>query len=277
MARSSRRPRPAALPVTRSLTLVYIFSLIIALLMTVASAVGLLFSDQLYPTEELWRSLVATDVLNLCIGLPILLGSIWCARRGKLLGLLFWPGALFYVLYHYIVYSFALPLNIGFLFSLLLLTLSAYTMAGLVASIDTNAVERRLSGAVLERVTGGVLAGLGIAFALLAIGTVLNGIVTRTPIPQAELALQISDSIVSGACIIGGVLLWRREPLGYVTGAGLLFQVSMLFIGLLVHFILQPFLTGAPFPMIDFVVVFVMGLICFIPFVLFLRGVIRET
>jgi hypothetical protein len=34
------------------------------------------------------------------IGLPILRGSMGLARRGKLLGLLLWPGALFYVLYH---------------------------------------------------------------------------------------------------------------------------------------------------------------------------------
>jgi O-antigen/teichoic acid export membrane protein len=47
----------------------------------------------------------------------------------------------------------------------------------------------------------------------------------------------------------------------------------MLFIGLLVFFILQPFLTDTPFPVTDFVVIAVMGLICFIPFVLFVRGV----
>jgi len=29
----------------------------------------------------------------------------------------------------------------------------------------------------------------------------------------------------------GGLLLWRREPLGYVGGAGLLLQYSLLFTG----------------------------------------------
>jgi Na+/H+ antiporter NhaB len=47
----------------------------------------------------------------------------------------------------------------------------------------------------------------------------------------------------------------------------------MLFIGLLVFFILQPFVAGALFPMADFAVIAVMSLICFIPLGLFLRGV----
>lgn len=272
----SRGSSSAQLPVRRSLTPVTIFSLVIALLMAVASAAGLLFRDQIYPSEELQQAFMATDVVNLLIGLPILLGSVWLARRGKLLGLLFWPGALFFVLYHYIVYTFGMPLNVGFLLALLLLALSAYTLAGLVARINGEAVERQLRGNVPERLAGGLLAGSGAAFFLLATGTIVSGILGQSPISETDLALQVSDTIVSIAWIIGGILLWRRQPLGYVTGAGLLFQASMLFIGLLVYFALQPFLSGTPFPAVDFVVVFVMGLTCFVPFGLFLRGIVSS-
>jgi hypothetical protein len=48
----------------------------------------------------------------------------------------------------------------------------------------------------------------------------------------------------------------------------------MLFIGLVIVLILQPFLTNAPFVLADVVVVLIMGLICFIPFGLFVRGVL---
>ena len=265
---------PASLPLTRALTLSYVFSLVIALIMSVASVSGLLYPTRLYPTDELLQSFVANDVVNLFIGLPILLGSMWLARRGKLIGLLFWPGALFYVLYNYMVYAFALPLNVGLLLSLVLLTLSTYTTIGLVASIDGKEVQRRLSGVVPERLAGGVLTGLGIAFSLLAIGTMVNHLVSKTPIAGPELALQISDFIVSPAWVIGGILLWRREPLGYVTGAGLLFQASMLFIGLIVLLLLQPLLTAAPFALADIVVTLLLGLICFVPFGLYVRGIV---
>ena len=78
------------------------------------------------------------------------------------------------------------------------------------------------------------------------------------------------------AWIIGGALLWRRQALGYVAGAGLLFQASMLFVGLIIFLLLQPVLTDAPFAAANVAVVFVMGLVCFIPFLVFTRGVVRS-
>jgi hypothetical protein len=265
---------PASLPLTHRLSLAYLFSLVVALIMTVASVGGLLYPTRLYPTDALRQSFVANDVVNLAIGLPILLGSTWLARRGKLIGLLLWPGALFYVPYNYLVYTFALPLNVGFLLSLVLLTSSTYTMAGLIASIDGQEVQRRLRSVVPARLAGGILAGLGIAFSLLAIGTVIDHLVNQTPIAGSELALQVSDFMVSPAWVIGGILLWQRRPFGYVAGAGLLFQASMLFIGLIVFLLLQPLLTATPFALVDIVVTFVLGLICFVPFGLFVRGLL---
>ena len=73
-------------------------------------------------------------------GLPILLGSMWLARRGKLIGLILWPGALLCVPYNDIVYVCALPLGPAFLLHLCLLMFSAYTTIGLVASMDGEAV-----------------------------------------------------------------------------------------------------------------------------------------
>jgi hypothetical protein len=265
---------PASLPLTHRLSLAYLFSFFVALIMTVASVGGLLYPTRLYPTDALRQSFVANDVVNLAIGLPILLGSTWLARRGKLIGLLLWPGALFYVPYNYLVYTFALPLNVGFLLSLVLLTSSTYTMAGLIASIDGQEVQRRLRSVVPARLAGGILAGLGIAFSLLAIGTVIDHLVNQTPIAGSELALQVSDFMVSPAWVIGGILLWQRRPFGYVAGAGLLFQASMLFIGLIVFLLLQPLLTATPFALVDIVVTFVLGLICFVPFGVFVRGLL---
>jgi len=261
------------LPVTRNLKLVHMLSLVIAIFMTIASAAGLLYQPRIYPTDELLQSFVPNDVVNLAIGVPILLGSMWLTRRGKLVGLLFWPGALFYVLYNYIAYLLSMPLNVLFLPYLTLVALSTYTMIGLVASIDGKAIQQRLSGAVPEKVAGGVLVGLGVAFFLRVIGTIVDALTSQTAIPATELSVLISDFLLAPASIIGGVLLWRRQALGYVVGAGLLFQSSMLFIGLIVFLLLQPLLTTAPFVLADVIVVFIMGLICFIPFGLFVRGV----
>ena len=72
--------------------------------------------------------------------------------------------------------------------------------------------------------------------------------------------------------VIGGIWLWQHKALGYAAGLGLLLQASLLFVALLAIMALQPFLAGPRFSTSDFVVVSVMGLICFIPFALFARG-----
>jgi hypothetical protein len=84
------------LPIKRKLTLAYILSPVIALVMTVVSVVGLLYHTSLYP-DEMRLAFTGQDAINLVFGVPLLLVSLWLARRGKLIGLLFLPGALFSV------------------------------------------------------------------------------------------------------------------------------------------------------------------------------------
>lgn len=262
------------LPLKGNPALIYIFSFLIAILMTVASIAGLRYRAFIYPTDELIRTFAPNDVVNLFVGLPILLGSMGLAWRGQWVGLLCWTGALFFVFYNYTAYVFAMPLNWALLLHLTLTTLSAYALAGLAASIDGNAVRQRLSGAVHEKFAGGVLAGLGLLFLLRVIGVLVNAITSGTVLVETDLAVNIADFLTTPAWIIGGILLWRRKAFGYVTGLGLLFQGSMLFVALIIFLLVQPFLTAASFAVADVIVVFVMGLICFVPFALFVRGVL---
>jgi len=257
-----------------NLTLFYALSFIAAFLMTAASLAGLLFQSAVYPTGELRQSFVSNDVVNLFIGLPILLGSMALAWRGRLAGLLFWPGALFYITYNSIAYAVAMPFTWLFLAYLALAALSVTTIFGLLSSIDTAGILQRLKGRVPERLAGGILAGFGIVFFLWRIVLVGQAITDQKALAGAELGVVAADLLITPAWVIGGILLWRRQALGYVTGMGLLFQASMLFVGLLVFFILQPVVTGAPFPMEDFAATFGMGLVCFVPFGLFVRGVV---
>ena len=197
-------------------------------------------------------------------------------RRHKVLGLLFWPGALFFVFYNYLVYLLSMPLNLAFLLHLLLVALSAYTMIALVVSIDAKAVRDRLAGRVFERFGGGVLAGLGLLFLVRVLVVLITGIVDGTPIPHTEVALSATDLLISPAVIIGGLLLWRRRPLGYVAGLGLLFQLSMLFVGLIAVLVLQPLMIEVEFILGDLLAVLIMGLVAFVPFGLYVRGTVTS-
>jgi len=271
-----RSPSAPTLPVRRDLNLLYLLSLVVALGLIAASVLGLVFPERIYPTEELRRSFLANEVVNLAIGVPILLGSMCFARRGRLLGLLFWPGALFYTSYNYIAYVFCMPVNLMFVLYLTLLPLSVYTMVGLVASIDGKAVQQRLAGVVPERFAGGALVGLGILVILLIAGLVAGALAKQTEVPETELAVRIADAMIAPAWIVGGILLWRHKALGYVSGVGLLFQGSMLFVGLIAIILLQPFLTGVPVAWVDVIVLVLMGSVCFVPFGLFVRGVVMR-
>ncbi len=260
------------LPIHYDLKLIYGLSLVIAAFMTVTSVAGLLYPSTLYPTDDLLRNTLPNDVVNLVIVLPLLLASMWFARRGKLLGLLFWPGALFCVFYNYIAYAFGMPLNAAFPLGLMLVTTSAYTVIALVASIDGPVVQQRLTGVIPEKLAGGALLGYGALFFLLVLGNIAQALTGQHALPEAELAVMVADAMMAPAWLIGGVLLWRREPFGYVAGAGLLFQASMLFVGVIMVVLLQPLLTNAPFAVGDVIALFVMSLVCFIPLGLFLRA-----
>ena len=155
--------------------------------------------------------------------------------------------------------------------------LSAYTIYKLISSLDTLSIQKQLVGKVTERFAGGVLAGFGLLFFVWRGILVVQSLIGATVLSKPEFGTAIADVLLAPAWVIVGVSLWRKQAFGYAAGTGLLFQISLLFIGLFVYFALQPILAGVPFPLNDFVAVFSMSLICFIPFGLFVRGVFRAS
>lgn len=251
---------------------IYRYSLLIGLLMLGVSLVGLISPNKIYPTVEMRYSFLANDVVNLCIGLPILLLSMRYAQRGKLVGWLLWPGALLYVLYNYIAYLFGVPVG-GITFGyIVIISLSGYLIFCLIRSIDTAFVRQMLEAVAPVKSAGGIMILFGAGFIIRAFNILFLAITRRTALSPLEIGVLIADIIVSILWIIGGYMLLRRMDLGYACGLGLLFAASMLFVALVVYLLLQPLLSGAPFALVDVLIVSLMGAICSIPFILFLRG-----
>jgi hypothetical protein len=211
--------------IARDLSLAYLASLLIAALMAVVSAAGVLLAPTgLYRGDPIFVSVfVGQDAANLVVGLPILLGSVWLARRGSLIGLLLWPGALFYVLYTYALYLVGAPLNAFFLAYVALAMLATYTTIGLVASIDGGMVRKQLAH-VPARTVGGVLFGVGMLATAGLLALVIPALGEPTSVDPLLHARWIVDFTFGNPVLfIGGVLLWRRSRLGYTTAASLLF------------------------------------------------------
>jgi hypothetical protein len=260
-----------ALPVKGGLTLSYIASILIALLMAAASVVSLPAQNDIYPASQRAGN-VGTDVLNLIVGLPMLLGSTWLAKRGSLIGLLCWPGALLYVLYIYTFYLIGVPLNALFLVYLTLVVLSTYTLIGIVANIAGEVVRQRFSVHVPARILGGILVVVALMFVGRTIFGVLDALISRSAVDSMVFASWISDGAVQCPAMIAcGVLLWRHELLGYVGCAGLLLELGILFASLPVSLVVGALLTGLPVDASS-VVLLPFGAIFFGLLAIFVRG-----
>ncbi|MGW8225689.1 MAG: hypothetical protein ACWGOY_08145, partial [Anaerolineales bacterium] len=247
------------------------------ILMGIISLGGLIFPEEFYQSDLLIQTFLTNDVINLVIGVPILLGSLWFTRRSNLTGLLIWPGALLFVIYNYLVYIIGLPLEGLTLVYLALVLLSAFNIYDILQRIDNGAVQDQLSGRVSEKLAAWFLIIFGILFILRALNMIIGTLLYHTGFPATEIGTLAADISVSILWIIGGYFLLRNRPLGYTSGLGLLFAASMLFIGLIIFLIIQPFLTTAPLSLMDIVVVAVMAIILSIPFALFLRGTIHAS
>jgi len=276
------------LPLKGDLTLAYRTSLLIALLMVVVSAAGLAWgSTSLYGVESnralgvsastagvLVPGFLVQDLFNLVVGLPILVGALWLARRDSLIGLLLWPGALFYLAYTYVHYLIGVPFSALFLGYVAIVVLSAYTTIGLVASIDGDTVRQRLTGAVRPRFVGGLLVGS----ALLTVGqdaggAVATALASGAPIDPLARGVWIADLTLGvPAMLIVGGLLWQRASLGYVAAAGLLLSFGMTSVVIAAMLALQPVLTGAPIDGATVMGLLFFGAVSLAPLVLFARG-----
>lgn len=276
------------LPVTRDLTPLYALSLLIAALLAGVSVGGLVTRSAGLQAADipgavgvtastagvLVPGFLAQDAVTVVLGLPILLGSLWLAGRGSLVGLLLWPGALLYLLYSYAIHLLGAPFSVLFLPYAALVALSAYTTIGLVASVEGGAVRQRLEGVVPARTVGGIL----VALALLTLGQDASGAIATAlaggaPAEPAARHVWTADLAVEvPAMLTGGVLLWRRAMLGYVAGAGLLLQFGMTPFGLAAIMALQPLLVGSPADGATIMGLLAFVAVCFVPLLFFVRG-----
>ena len=258
------------------LRLAYIASLLVAVGMAAVSLAALVDWDRVYPGIEakMLPLFVGQDALNLVVGLPILLGAMVLARRGALIGLLLWPGALFYVAYDYGYYVLGAPYTVFFLPYIGLVTVSMYAAIAVVVGIDGTAVRERLSGVVPVRPVGGFLAVVALLFTALWTMLNLSAAAGSSPIDPVLRVVTIMDlSVQLPALLLGGILLWRRAPIGYVVTAGLLLQAAAYLVGLSAITLLQEALMGTPIDPIAVFPGFVIGAVSLAFVAFFVRGV----
>lgn len=262
-----------SLPIKNSLRIYYSLSLLIAFLLAIVSIIGILYQNIFYSSDEIIQTFVPNDVVNLTVGLPFLIIAIALTKKHKLIGLLIWPGALFFVIYLYFPYLLVLPFNALYLFYLIIFSFAIYTMIGLIANIDSTTIKDKFVNTVPNKVSGGILIGLAVVIILRQVALMLNTLINNAIVADTELAVWIDDFVIGvPTMLISGWHLWKSKPFGYITGGGLLIAYTLLSLGLIPYLIIQSKLQNSHVDIAGIIILSIMALTCLIPFTYFVRN-----
>ena len=94
-----------------TLRLINFSTLILIILTAGVSAAGVAFRHSIYPDQETLMAFVPTDMVNLVLGIPAIVVSMYLTWKQKLTGILCFPGTLLYITYVYTTYLFGLRIN----------------------------------------------------------------------------------------------------------------------------------------------------------------------
>jgi len=210
---------------TNNLKLAYIFSAIIIVLATTASAGGLLienlYRDNLWTTSQ-WRG---NDIVTLGIAVPILIGAVILAARGSQRAQLIWMAITHYMLYNFAFYLFAAAFNRFFLIYVALFALSILTCIFALPHIDVKGISQRFQDRTPAKAIAGYLLLVAVCLGGLWIGQAVSATISGQT-PQVILDSGHPTNVVSAIdlsllvpfFILGGIWLWQRRPWGYILG-----------------------------------------------------------
>lgn len=217
-------------------------SALIAFLTVIAAGAGL-FWNGLYANDTQSGAVMAmgNDLVTLVLGVPLLLFSAYYAAKGSLRGRLIWTGAIFYFLYTYAMACFITAYNPLFLAYVAIGSLSLYTFAASMLTLDASRVKESLSRAPVKAT---------VAFMFLVSHTLLvqwlGTIVPPLMAGQRPALLETYTTLVAQAMdlgilvplgIITGLLLLKREAWGYALASiflikGVTYGTAVLSMGL---------------------------------------------
>ncbi len=222
-------PEPFALRRRRLLVGV---SFVIAVLVTVASVLGLITSWPYQEETENWVLQARGQDIGNLLAVVVLVVSAIRMRAGSFGAAQWWMGTLLYLLYAYIVYAFAVHFGRLFLVYVAILGLVFFT---LVIALSTRERAPAYPSGPTRLFAAWVLIGTGALFALLWLSELVPATVTgQVPPSIAAAGLIVSPihvidlSVVLPGMIIIGVLALKGNKTGLeLTVPGLIFSVLM--------------------------------------------------
>ncbi len=218
----------------------HILSMIIVVLIIVASASGLginnLYRDNFLVTSGWYGN----DLVSLLIAAPALIAALVLSIRGSHAAQLVWLGLLAYTFYNYAFYLFGAAFNSLFLVYAALFTLSGLALIFGLVSLDVNGIRVKFrSNTPVKWISAYMLlvvVFMGGFWIALSLGYVFTG-----QIPQIIVELGIHTNLIAALDLsimvplglLGSLMLWKRNAWGYVLAAiwnvkGITYMMAMM-------------------------------------------------
>ena len=261
-----------------TLRLINFSTLILIILTAGVSAAGVAFRHSIYPDQETLMAFVPTDMVNLVLGIPAIVVSMYLTWKQKLIGILCFPGTLLYITYVFTTYLFGLRINFLSILYLILVILSLFIVTLLFMHMDGPRIRDQLKGHVPVRGSGYILFIIGWIIVIFQAVSIMRSVLNHVHPDRVMVAQWITDLVVgSPVLIITGLLMIRRKMLGYTAGMGVLLLMTILFVSLIPFMIIEALLSGTAVKIPDLLIIAVSSLICLIPLFLYIKGILMVT
>lgn len=198
-------------------------SLLVALLATVSSSVGLWVSGIYVDSSDVASALRGADFVTLFFAVPLLLAGLWLARRRSVRGNTVWVAMLGYSVYAYAFQVFGPTFNDLFVVHVATFVLSMTALGFAVAGSASTAIALRWDSVVLDRIVAValfVLIGFMVfSYSIAAIRYATGGPLPEDVVPLPEwrvhLGYVLDLTLIVPPSLLGAILMWRRHPWGY--------------------------------------------------------------
>ena len=220
---------------------IYIWSTLLVSSLIFASSMMGIFLSRIYSryTSDYAMQARAQDVVDL-VAVAILLAGAFLMYRRVAIGLQLWAGALVFLIYGFVIYSFAAPFNDLFLLYVAIFGLLVYTFLGGVFRLDLeSSKEYFMIGRRSRLALGSLLLVLAFAFYFIWLSQDVPAIISGTlPAGLVQDGLLVNPVLVLDmglylpAMIITGLSLLKSRTIGYFFAYPFLLFAMLTFLGI---------------------------------------------
>jgi hypothetical protein len=212
-----------------------ILTVLLALSLSIVSIAGAFFPNT-YERDSVSMAAqgAGQDLVDLFVGVPLLLVTFFLAANGNRKAALVYAGTLAYIMYSFIIYCFGVYFNQFFLLYCLTLSLSLYAFILVFSDLKHQQVETWFEQAPVRMISV-YMSFVALVFYALWLKSLVPAVLhNEIPTEVSDYNLLVNPVHVIDlvfalpGLLIGSVLIWRRQGVGFIISSlALVFMVLL--------------------------------------------------